>query len=146
MWSLYDYCDPPNRQGELPRNLIAEWTRSVLQVPQQAKLNVRLNAILTDTRNEAGDVGPPCFVSDPLKGKYRELHKIKIQGGPSGANTRLLVCRGPNDPRREITLLFGARELNRGWDPVDALDRALGRLKRLRADSRRRIPHERVPR
>lgn len=107
--------------------------------------NARLDAIITDRRNEQGDVGPPNFVSGPLGGKYNALYKIKIQGGPSGANSRLLVCRGPDNPRTEITLLYGAREIDRKWQPVDARDHALKRLQALWADPRRRIPHEWVP-
>jgi hypothetical protein len=145
MWALYDYCDPPRRGGEPPQNRIQEWMEG-LQRPQWAKVNVRLDAIIVDPRNESGDVGPPQFVSESLGGLYIDLHKIKIQGGPSGANTRIIVCRGPVDPRREITLLYGARELGRNWVPADARDRALERLASLRADLRRRVPHEWVPR
>lgn len=146
MWRLYDYCDPPRRVGEPPQNRIEEWTESGLQKAQWAKLNARLDAIITDSRNETGDVGPPNFVSGSLGGRYIALHKIKIQGGPSGANTRILVCRGPNDPLREITLLYGARELGKKWVPDDAQEKALERLTDLRADPRRRVPHEWVPR
>lgn len=105
MWAIYDYCDPGRRPSDPPINRIAEWTLGSLTVAQRAKLNVKLHAIEVERDNEHGSVLPPNGVSDPLRGKHRHLHKIRIPGGPSGANTRMLLCRGPIDPRSELTLL-----------------------------------------
>jgi hypothetical protein len=144
MWTLYDYCDPGRGPSDPPTNRIAEWTRESLTVVQQAKLKVKLLAIQSERDNEYGSVLPPNGVTGPLGGRYRNLYKVRIQGGPSGANNRVLVCRGPTDRLRELTLLAGGSELNWKLDPA-ALTLALQRHGQLVADPRRRTPHEWIP-
>jgi len=140
MWVIYDYCRPATKRGEAPQNLIAEWSR-LNQKALMAAVNMKLRTIETDQRNEHGDVGPPPWVDGPVSG-YPKLYKIKIQGGVKGANTRILVCRGPQDGLKEITLLFGAEEINRKWNPLNARDIALQRFEQVKANFAWRCPHE----
>jgi hypothetical protein len=95
-------------------------------------------------REKGGATSRPQIVEGPIRG-HGKLWKIKIQGGPSGANERLILCRGPIDGRRELTLLYGARELNRQWVPKNALDGAMENYEAVVRDSRRRCPHEPIP-
>src|SRR6266436_8711812 len=130
MWALWDYTDSH------ARNLIAEWTLGLTTV-HRASLRALLATVEMDRENErpGGGIFPPGAVHGPLRG-YGKLWKIKIQGGPSGANERLILCRGPFDGRAELTLLYGAREENRKWVPLDALDRAMERYNAVVRDAR----------
>jgi hypothetical protein len=136
MWTIYDYWEPP-------RKPISEWLQAQ-QRAQQAKLAYKLRSIENDHDNERGRSVPfpPPWVDGSLGGKYRTLYEIKIQGGPSGANIRVLVCRGPRNNDNEITLLFGARELDDEWEPKNAPEIALERYERISADIRFRCPHD----
>lgn len=138
MWTIWDYRE------EDGANPIAAWTRSLTKV-HRARLRVRLAVIENDRENErpGGGIFPPGLIEGPIRG-YGKLWKIRLQGGPSGANERLILCRGPQDGRRELTLLFGAREENRKWVPGDAPEIAMKRYQAVVANPRRRGRHERV--
>jgi hypothetical protein len=143
MWLIFDYCEPDVTGRNPPKNDIAEWRRSQT-LAQLAKLDFKLRAIQTDRDNERQGVpvvSPPPWMTGPLKGKYRNLYEIKVQGGKSGANIRMLACRGPQNKNDEVALLFGARELDNKWEPRNARDIALARYERISADSRWRCPH-----
>lgn len=128
MWTLYDYLDDKGRDP------IAEWVAG-LSKPHRARLLAKLAAIQGDRENEreGGAVFPPKIVEGPIKG-YPKLRKIKLQGGPSGANERLIVCRGPANTDDEITLLYGARETNKQWDPLNAPELAMKRYDAVQAN------------
>lgn len=144
MWSLWDFCELGRLPGAPLQNLIAEWSRDDVQPAQQARLNVKLGAIEIDRNNEGGGVDKPHWVSGPIK-RYPNLYEVKVSGNAKGVNTRLIVCRGPQNPRAEITLLYGAQEKDGKWVPRNALETASTRYDRLCADARLRCPHEWVP-
>lgn len=142
MWAVYDYCGPSSAAGSSPRNHVHEWLQNQ-PTAQRAKLAIKFWLIAQHRDNERGRPVPfpPPWVEGPLKGEYRMLYDIKVQGGPSGANTRLLVCRGPQNNDNEITLLFGAYELNNEWEPKNAPQIAAERYEQVRANARFRCPH-----
>jgi hypothetical protein len=129
MWEIWDYL---NESG---RDLIADWERGLTTV-HRARLLADLAAIQIDDENERkpGAIFPPKLVSQAPIRNYPKLYKLKLQGGPSGANDRLILCRGPLNTNREITLLYGARETNKAWDPPDAPARAMLRYTAVVAD------------
>lgn len=121
---LYEYV---NRRG---RGVFTEWRRS-LQTAQQAQLDQKLDQL--------GQVDDPEILPDILAGTREEKHIFKLKLGGK-VRLRPMVCRGPLDQKREITLLYPAYERDWHYDPPNAPARAEQRRQEILADpSRRRL-------
>lgn len=77
-------------------------------------------------------------LAGPLKG-YRHLYKIRAAGDSA---LRLIVCLGPSDKSGEVTLLFGAEERDRKYEPRNALEVAEARRQELLRNPGLRRKHE----
>ncbi len=73
------------------------------------------------------------------KKKTPQIFKLQIGGK---IRLRPMVCKGPSDPNREITLLYPALERDFKLVPRDAPERAEQRRQEILADPRRRRPYE----
>ena len=130
-WKLYDYVDAG---GD---NDFAPWCRG-LQRPDLARLNRKLK-MLADNGPDLG----PKLLAGPLKG-YAHIYKIIVNGRVA---LRPLLCKGPIDNDHEFTLLKGAFERDREWDPANAREIAVDRREEVINDSNgRRCYHEVVSR
>lgn len=125
-WELYDYV---NRQGI---NEIAEWTLS-LQKLQRKKLKAKLNMVM-----QAGTDLPPQLLAGT---GTPHIYKLKVQGNPK---LRPLLCKGPIDNNIEFTLLIGAKEIQFGYEPADALMKAMNNREEIIKEPSRRALHERI--
>jgi hypothetical protein len=114
-------------------NEIKEWMKT-LQKRELAKINQKL-----DMLEKAG----PDLSPELLAGTHqRHIKKIRATGR---VTIRLMVCRGPLDPNREFTLLYGAFERDRKLVPPNAEELAeRNRSEVLKDPPRRRKKHERI--
>lgn len=106
--NIYDYLD--HRE----RNLVSEW---ITALPFD-KLRSRLKAKLQSIALAEPGLLPGMMTPTPRERSIMEI----VLGGRSGA-FRLFVCRGPDNPRTEITLLCGGQEKDSiyvGTTPSDA--------------------------
>ena len=128
LWSIYDYV---NANGV---NEIREWMMRTLQKRELAKVNQKL-----DMLEKAGPELSPGLLAGT---HHRHIDKLRVNGSVA---IRIMVCRGPLDPNREFTLLYGAFERDRRLVPANAEDLAeLNRSEVLRDPLRRRRKHERI--
>jgi len=123
-YALYDYVD---RHG---RNPIKDWSRR-LEKGYLAKLNDRLRKL----RQVGMDMLPLMLAG--VRG-HPHLYKLKMTGR---VTLRPLLCRGPINMEREFTLLVGAFEQNRRFDPPSAPDDADQCREEITEDPSRRTPH-----
>src|SRR5262249_20530851 len=79
----------------------------------------------------------PGRVAGPLA-LYRHIYKLRMGGK---VRLRVLLCKGPCEPAREMTLLMPAFERNWKLEPPDAPARADRRRQEILFDSRRRRPY-----
>jgi hypothetical protein len=96
------------------------WRRS-LQKAECALLDEKINSLRT-----AGPDALPGFMVGPIKQKGKKYpHIYKLQIGGKKFRLRPLLCMGPIEPRSELTLLLGAREIQNNItpDPQIAVDR-----------------------
>jgi hypothetical protein len=127
---LFDYA------GKDPIGEVRAW-RDRLQVAQQAQLDQKLD-VLARADNEM----LPGLIAGPLrvKGvKYPHIYKLQIGGK---VRLRPLLCRGPFDADKEITLLVGATERDGKFDPAGAPDQAVVRREEIKNDARLRKSYE----
>lgn len=72
--------------------------------------------------------------------KLPHIKEVRVNGRVA---VRMLVCRGPVDGKKELTLLLGAVERDNKYVPKDALGIADGRRQRVAEDpDRRRVKYE----
>lgn len=127
---LFDYV------GKDPVGEVRAW-RDRLQVAQQAQLDQKLDALA-----RADSEMLPGLIAGPLriKGvKYPHIYKLQIGGK---IRLRPLLCRGPFDAEKEITLLAGATERDGKLDPPGAPDQAVARREEIKSDARLRKPYK----
>ncbi len=118
---LYEYVD---RRG---KGAISDWS---LQPSEQALLDLHMRQLkrVTDPNHLPG-----LFFG----ARKRAPHIIKIKIGGK-IRLRPMVCRGPMDSNREVTILFPAVERNGKLVPLDAPEIAERRRQEILADPRRR--------
>ena len=131
---LYNYLDA---RGV---NVIKQWA-SALGQRDLAALNSKLDtlAAVTDPLREL-----PGLLFGPGIGGHQEIWKLRIGGSGSGNALRPLLCKGPSDKAREITLLAGATERDGDLRPEGIADTADRRRKEIMNDKTRRCDHEPV--
>jgi len=126
MWKLFDYI---NSRGD---NEIADWARA-LQKPQRIKLRQKLDMLI-----QAGSDLPPQLLAGT---GVPHIYKLKVQGN---LKLRPLLCKGTVDNENEFTLLIGAFEIQWGFDPPNALEKAVERREELLLNPNRRCKNERI--
>jgi hypothetical protein len=120
LWTVRCYVSPSGR------DMIDDWHgRQSDEV--QATMAVALEYLVQRPRNEWRR---PEF--DLLSGKLREIGEIRFK---VDKQYRILGFFGPS--RSDFTLLVGASKKGSNYDPKNALDTALGRMKQIRNDGRR---------
>jgi hypothetical protein len=125
-WKLYDYVD--NRGI----NDFERWSLG-LQSSDRARLSQKLGML-----QKLGPDLPPQLLAGPIKGN---IYKMRINGRVA---LRPLLCKGPINNDAEFTLLMGATERDRQWQPRNAPATAVVRRTEIVADSARRCNHVRV--
>src|SRR4030095_12441565 len=125
-WKLYDYVD--NRGI----NDFERWSLG-LQSSDRARLSQKLGML-----QKLGPDLPPQLLAGPIKGN---IYKMRINGRVA---MRPLLCKGPINNDAEFTLLMGATERDRQWQPRNAPATAVVRRTEIVADSARRCNHVRV--
>lgn len=125
-WKLYDYVD--NRGI----NDFERWSLG-LQSSDRARLSQKLGML-----QKLGPDLPPQLLAGPIKGN---IYKMRINGRVA---FRPLLCKGPINHDAEFTLLMGATERDRQWQPRNAPATAVVRRTEIVADSARRCNHVRV--
>lgn len=106
-WKLYDFIDSRGR------NLVTEWIRGLPNVVIKARIKAKLQTIVS-----AGADLPPNMVTPTTERSIKEI----VVNTRFGA-FRLFTCRGPTDPRSELTLLSGGQEKDSRYldnTPADA--------------------------
>jgi hypothetical protein len=127
-WRLYDYVD--NRG----LNDFEAWSRG-LEKPDRARLSQKLRMLET-----VGPELPPQLLAGPIKGQSH-IYKLRINGRVA---LRPLLCKGPISNDEEFTLLKGATEVDRKWEPRNAPFAAETRRQEILRDPTRRCNHVRV--
>ncbi len=122
---LYDYL---NAHGE---SEIQPWIEK-LQKKERAKLEEKLDALHLNGE----ELRPQTLTGT----NERSILKLRVQGG---VKLRLLLCRGPMDPKAEYTLLIGAKEVGSVLQPKGAEKTAAARRAEVIKDSKRRKINER---
>ncbi|GEM_PF-575803 len=92
-----------------------------------------------DLLNQHGSDLPPGLLAGT---KSRHIDKLRIFG--KGVTVRVLICRGPINPRDEFTVLFIAQEKDRKLIPKDAESRAEQRRQEILINAERRRRYERA--
>lgn len=111
---------------------MTEW-RSGLEKAQQAQLDNQTDLL------ERADVSLlPGLMAGPIA-PYSHIFKLQIGGK---IRLRPLLCRGPVNAKTELTLLLGAKEVNRRWEPLGAPESAETRRMELVGNLRRRQPYD----
>ncbi|MCH8842553.1 MAG: hypothetical protein IID61_06190 [SAR324 cluster bacterium] len=105
-----DYLD---RRG---RNLVRAWLMEELSEAGRFKLEQRMKTMAAIERTE----WPPW--ASPLVG-FKGILELKLKH--ERVQYRPLFCYGPN--QRQLTFLFGAKEIGDAFSPGDAPHRALTR-------------------
>lgn len=128
-WELFDFIDLRQRR------VVAEWLKT-LDAGMRARMRLKLMSI----RTFGGD-GLPGMVTDT-----RERHIKEIVLNAKQAALRIFLCRGPINPRSQVTLLGGGRERDTKYvtkDPHITPQEAETYRQQLFADPQhRRKPHE----
>lgn len=127
-WRLYDYLDRRDI------NDFEIWSRR-LEKPDRARLSQKLRMLET-----VGPDLPPQLLAGPIK-SHAHIYKLRINGRIA---LRPLLCKGPINMDIEFTLLKGATEVDREWNPRNAPDIAEMRRQEVRNDPTRRCSHVRV--
>src|SRR3989337_1537441 len=111
VWSFMDYVD------DRRRNVMREWIESL---PPHVRTDVRsrLNARI-DTSAGQAVLGPPQMKL--LHGDCEGL--IEITFKVANVQYRPLACHGPDE--HQVTILMGAREHNKRFEPPNACATAL---------------------
>ena len=125
MWKFWEWLDGRNQRP------FSAW-RLALPTVERARLDDKMRAV------QVFGIEAPCL-KGPISG-YRHLYKIRVQG-PTQA-LRPILCRGPFDMDGEFTMLIGAREIQRNWDPPGALGDAEARRLEVASDPSRRVRYE----
>jgi hypothetical protein len=126
-WNIYDYVD------HRAKNVIADWLKNDLQVPERARMQRKLDAL----RDNGPELSTDLLSDTPSP----HIKKIRLNGRVA---PRLLLCRGPVDmSAQEFTLLFGCTERDRKFVPPTAIATAEENRKFVIADPlHRRIEHD----
>lgn len=121
------------KNGE--RNKILLWTLE-LNSRDRAALNQKLDMLQRIEFDQARNL-------KLLNGLHRVGHILKLRVMAQTA-LRPLLCRGPQAPLREYTLLEGASEKNSELHPAGAVETAIKNFDHVKNDETKRIRHERV--
>lgn len=127
-WRVYDYVDSRER------NDFEAWSKG-LEKPDRARLSQKLRMLET-----VGSDLPPQLLAGPIK-SYAHIYKLRINGRVA---LRPLLCKGPINKDEEFTLLLGATEVGRKWEPRNAPAKAETRRQEILRDPTRRCNHVRV--
>lgn len=126
-FTLWDYRD---RRG---RNDIAEWMRRQ-QKRQRGQLNLKLDML----HRNGSDVGRNVLMR-------MSATIFKLKGKTKGVQLRPMVCFGPIEDDRELTILVPAVEENWKLNPSDAVPQAESRRQEVIDNPKeRRVTHERI--
>ena len=109
--------------------MIVTW-RGRLTSRSRAALDSKLNMLYT-----AGMELPPKLLAGPIN-KTGHIYKLVIK---ADVMLRPMLCKGPFEMGREITLLLGAKETQ--WKLVPDPEEAVKNRNILLNDRKRRIPH-----
>lgn len=126
---LYEYLDPKGR------GVLTEW-RKTRQSSEKASLDTKLETLqkVDDPDNQL----PGLLEGSGEKNrKKKSKHIFKLQIGGK-IRLRPMVCRGPADPKREITVLCPAVELDGKLEPRNAPEISEQRRQEILADPSRR--------
>lgn len=127
---LWDYTN-----GQ--RNEILAWSRT-LSSKDRAALNQKLDILERIDFDLARGLK---LLAGPIQ---KSGHVMKLRASGQTA-LRPLLCRGPEAPLREYTMLRGAQEKDRRFVPRNALDEASRNLERVRqSPDGWRVQHERA--
>jgi len=122
---LYEYVDAGGR-GAMTNWLKTKEVREHSWVLDQA----------LDRLGQSAPEALPGFFAGPLA-SHRHIYKLRLGGK---VRLRPLLCKGPVEPRRELTFLILAFERNWKLEPAEAPARAERRRQEiLFARSRRRL-------
>jgi hypothetical protein len=127
-WRLYDYVD---HRGD---NDFKRWSLG-LQSSDRARLSQKLGML-----QKLGPDLPPSLLAGPIK-HHAHIYKMRINGQVA---LRPLLCKGPISNDEEFTLLMGATERDREWQPRNAPAIAGVRRTEILGDLTRRCDHVRV--
>lgn len=125
MWEIYDYVNSKEQ------NEIASWTKEL-----QKERRVRLKQKIDMLRRVGLDLP-----SDVLADIGKHIYKLKVHGNPQ---LRPLLCRGIVNNDTEFTFLIGAKEIQRDYEPKNAVDTARERHAELLKNPKRRCRHEEI--
>ena len=117
------------------RNEILAWAQE-LSHRDRAALNQKLDFLEKLDFDQALSLK---LLAGPVRGSG---HILKLRAAADSA-LRPLLCRGPQAPFREYTLLKGAVERDWKLHPAGALERAIENRKIIQEDESRRTKHER---
>ena len=133
---VYDYVGKESKEDDPPpKGAVRVW-RDRLAVAQRAQLDQKLTML----SGAAVDL-LPGLIAGPLsiKGKkYAHVYKLQIGGK---VRLRPLLCKGPADPNRELTLLVGAFERGGELDPISAPQTAVERRQEVIDNVKLRKPY-----
>lgn len=124
-WKIYDYVHPSKG------NLMKQWADE-LQKEQQIKLDFKIDSL----ENHGTTLIPNAVAPTGV----RSILKLRVQGN---VKLRPLFCQGPGD-KESFTFLLGAKEIQFGFDPPNALDLAEEYRNDLILNPQRRELHERT--
>lgn len=125
---LYEYVDAGGRGA------MTSWMRTKGAREHSWQLDHAL-----DRLEQAGVASLPGFFVGPLA-SFRHVYKLRLGGR---VRLRPLLCKGPIEPERELTLLIPAFERNWKLDPPDAPAKAERRRQEILFDRSRRRRYER---
>jgi hypothetical protein len=118
------------------RNEILRWARD-LSVRDRAALNQKLDMLEKLDYKQAIQLK---LLAGPI---HRSYHILKLRATGDSA-MRPLLCRGPQAPLREYTLLRGATERDSKLEPPNCLEKAIENRVHVAADHTKRVEHERA--
>jgi hypothetical protein len=122
-YELYDFVD------EDGKSVIVAW-RTGLSPRSKAAFDSKITMLYT-----AGMGLPPKLLAGPIN-KTGHIYKLIIK---ADIMLRPMLCKGPFDMEREITLLIGAKEIQ--WKLTPGSDEAVKNRSILLSNKKRRIPH-----
>lgn len=118
LWTWMDYLDRRRR------NLVRAWMLEELSEAARFKLELRMKTLAGIERTEW-----PRWAT-PLVG-FKGILELKFKH--ADVPYRPLFCYGPN--QRQLTLLFGAKEIGDAFFPGDAPHRAISRKSEIEKNS-----------
>lgn len=125
-WNLYDFID---LRGQ---NVVTDWLGGL-----DGQLRARMRAKLMNIRTFGP--GLPNMVTDT-----NESHIKEIVLNTKTLALRMFLCRGPTNPRTELTLLGGGQEKDRRYlsGSLTPADAEIYRQQLKQNPTARRRPHE----